>query len=107
MHSAVKAGPVLLTGPAFTAHEERRLHLIIPFDREKQDYVDYSTLRLFAAVYPEDVTLAPLIASSYWRRLADGSETEQARFFAEVATRVSSAAAAAGTRAARSSSTAV
>ncbi|MFF7730818.1 hypothetical protein [Streptomyces sp. NPDC008001] len=30
-----------------------RLDLLIPFDREKQDYVDYSTTRLSAAVYPQ------------------------------------------------------
>ncbi|MFH8411073.1 hypothetical protein ACH4FX_40840 [Streptomyces sp. NPDC018019] len=65
-----------------------RLHLLIPFDRKKQEYVDYSTSRLFAAVYPEAVTLAPLIASPYWRRLAGGSEAERARFLAEVAGRV-------------------
>ncbi|MFC7900198.1 hypothetical protein ACFUV1_08585 [Streptomyces griseoincarnatus] len=57
-------------------------------NREKQDYVGFSTSKLFAAVYPEAVALAPLIASPYWRRLASGTEAEQARFFTEVATRV-------------------
>jgi hypothetical protein len=65
-----------------------RLGILIPFDREKQDYINYSTSRLFAAVYPEAVALASLIASPYWRRLAGGSEAEQARFVAEVASRV-------------------
>ncbi|MEU3437910.1 hypothetical protein [Streptomyces sp. NPDC006863] len=65
-----------------------RLDILIPFDREKQDYFGYSASRLFAAVYPEAVALAPLIASPYWRRLAGGPEAEQARFFAEVAGRV-------------------
>lgn len=65
-----------------------RIDILIPFDREKQDYVGFSTSRLFAAVYPEAVALAALIASSYWRRLAGGTEAEQARFFAEVAGRV-------------------
>ncbi|MFC5031833.1 hypothetical protein C8250_002695 [Streptomyces sp. So13.3] len=65
-----------------------RIDVLIPFDRKKQDYVDYSTSRLFAAVYPEAVALAPLIASPFWRRLAGGTEAEQARFLAEVAGRV-------------------
>ncbi|MFE0206901.1 hypothetical protein [Streptomyces sp. NPDC058985] len=65
-----------------------RLDILIPFDREKQDYVGFSTSKLFAAVYPEAVALAPLIASPYWRRLADGTEAEQARFFEEIASRV-------------------
>ncbi|WP_199844016.1 hypothetical protein [Streptomyces albireticuli] len=65
-----------------------RLYLLIPFDREKQDYVNYSTSRLFAAIYPEAVTLSPLIASPYWHRMADGCEAQQARFLAEVATRI-------------------
>ncbi|NEA20711.1 hypothetical protein [Streptomyces halstedii] len=62
--------------------------ILIPFDREKQDYVGFSASKLFAAVYPEAVALAPLIASPYWCRLAGGTEAEQARFFAEVASRV-------------------
>lgn len=65
-----------------------RLDVLIPFDREKQDYVGFSTAKLFAVVYPEAVALAPLIASPYWRWLAGGTEAEQARFFAEVAGRV-------------------
>lgn len=65
-----------------------RLDILIPFDRKKQDYIDFSTSRLFAAVYPEAVALAPLIASAFWRRLAGGTEAEQARYFAEVARRV-------------------
>ncbi|MFJ6784762.1 hypothetical protein [Streptomyces yangpuensis] len=65
-----------------------RIDILIPFDRKKQDYVDYSTSRLFAAVYPEAVALAPLIASAYWRRLAGGTEPEQARFLTAVASRV-------------------
>ncbi|WP_326657200.1 hypothetical protein [Streptomyces sp. NBC_00385] len=65
-----------------------RLDTLIPFDPEKQDYVDFSTSRLFAAVYPEAVSLAPLIASASWRRLAGGAEAEQNRFFAEVARRI-------------------
>ncbi|MEU2855981.1 hypothetical protein [Streptomyces syringium] len=65
-----------------------RLHILIPFDREKQDYVDYSTSRLFAAVHPEAVTLAPLIASPHWRRLAGGTDVEQARFLEAIAGRV-------------------
>ncbi|WP_258527971.1 TnsA-like heteromeric transposase endonuclease subunit [Streptomyces sp. NBRC 110611] len=65
-----------------------RVHHLIPLDPEKQDYIAYSASKLFAAVYPEAVTLAPLIASPYWRRLADGTGAEQARFFAEVGKRV-------------------
>ncbi|QKW53571.1 hypothetical protein [Streptomyces buecherae] len=49
-----------------------RLDILIPFDREKQFYVGFSTSRLFAAA------LAPLIASPHWRRLAGGTEAEQA-----------------------------
>ncbi len=55
---------------------------------EAQDYVGFSTSKLYAAVYPEAIALAPLIASPYWRRLAGRTEAEQARFFAEVAGRV-------------------
>ncbi len=46
-----------------------RIELLIPFDREKQDYINYSTSRMFAAVYPEAVALAPVIASPHWRQL--------------------------------------
>ncbi|MFI1798968.1 hypothetical protein ACH427_16705 [Streptomyces sp. NPDC020379] len=67
---------------------DSRVHHLIPFDRKKQDYVGYSTSRLFAVVYPEAVALAPLIASPYWRRLAAGTDAEQARFLAEAARRV-------------------
>jgi len=65
-----------------------RIDILIPFNRQKQDYLDFSTSRLFAAVYPEAVALASLIASPYWRQLAGGSEAERARFFAEVAHRI-------------------
>ncbi|MFG2721440.1 hypothetical protein ACGFW5_24565 [Streptomyces sp. NPDC048416] len=65
-----------------------RLDILIPFDQEKQDYITYSTSRMFAAVYPEAVTLAPLVTSPSWRRLAGGTKAEQARFFREVAGRV-------------------
>ncbi|MGW6604283.1 hypothetical protein [Streptomyces sp. NPDC055036] len=65
-----------------------RVHHLIPFDPEKEDYINYRTSRLFAVVYPEAVALAPLIASPHWRGMAVGTGTEQARFFAEVAKRV-------------------
>lgn len=64
-----------------------RVHHLIPFDREKQDYVDYSTSRLFAAVYPEAVSLATLFASPHWRSMAAGSTAKKDRFYAEVARR--------------------
>ncbi|WP_439677254.1 hypothetical protein [Embleya sp. MST-111070] len=67
---------------------EDRIELLIPFSREKQDYTGYSTSRLFAAIYPEAVALAPLIASRHWRQLADGTETDQARFLTEIGKRV-------------------
>ncbi|MGW4048796.1 hypothetical protein [Streptomyces sp. NPDC004721] len=65
-----------------------RIDLLIPFDREKQEYIGYSTSRMFAAVYPEAVALAPLIASPHWRQLADGTKAEQARFFTEISNRI-------------------
>ncbi|MFE7107585.1 hypothetical protein ACFU98_08195 [Streptomyces sp. NPDC057575] len=65
-----------------------RIDLLILFDQEKQDHINYSTSRMFAAVYPEAVALAPLIASPHWRQLADGTKAEQARFFTEVSNRV-------------------
>ncbi|MFF0430590.1 hypothetical protein ACFYUJ_40310 [Streptomyces sp. NPDC004520] len=67
---------------------EDRIDLLIPFSRETRSYPSYSTSRLFAAIYPEAVAMAPLIASPHWRQLADGTEAEQARFFAEIGNRV-------------------
>ncbi|MFB7091412.1 hypothetical protein [Streptomyces sp. NPDC056296] len=60
-----------------------RIGILIPFGREKQDYVGYSTSRLLAAASPEVVALVPLSASPYWRRMAGGTEAEPAPFFAE------------------------
>ncbi|AJT62576.1 hypothetical protein T261_0887 [Streptomyces lydicus] len=67
---------------------DSRTFTLIPYDHAAKTYSAYSTSKLFAAVYPEAVALAPLIASSYWRQMASGSTTEQARFFAEVSKRV-------------------
>ncbi|AZM56282.1 hypothetical protein DMA15_29870 [Streptomyces sp. WAC 01529] len=67
---------------------DSRTYALIPYDHAAKSYSSYSTSKLFAAVYPEVIGLAPLIASPYWRQLACGTTTEQSRFFAEVGKRV-------------------
>src|SRR2546423_6333339 len=54
------------------------------------EHKTFNTSKLFAAVYPEAVDLARIIASPFWRRLAGGSPEERRRFDREVARRVPS-----------------
>jgi TniQ len=58
-----------------------RGHHLIPVGSES---TDFSTSRLFAAIYPEAVDLAQLIASPTWRGLAAGDAEQQRRFIAEI-----------------------
>lgn len=66
-------------------HWMRRAHQLIPPGTET---ITYSTSRLFAAVYPEAVSLAALIASPAWRQLASGDTKQQRTFLAEACRRV-------------------
>ncbi|MFH9426501.1 hypothetical protein [Streptomyces sp. NPDC017529] len=67
---------------------DSRTYTLIPYGHAAKSYSSYSTSKLFAAVYPEAIALAPLIASPYWRQRASGSTTEQTGFFTEVSKRV-------------------
>jgi TniQ len=49
---------------------------------------EFSASRLFAAVYPEAVDIAALIASPAWRRLAAGDAEQQQRFGTEIGLRL-------------------
>lgn len=66
-------------------HWTRRTDRLIPPGTET---TAYSASRLFAAVYPEAVSLAVLIASPAWRELANGDTRQQRRFLAEACRRV-------------------
>ena len=64
---------------------ELRVQQLIPSGTET---TTYSTSLLFAAVYPEAVSLAELIASRLWRQLAHGDTTQQHLFLTEACRRV-------------------
>lgn len=49
---------------------------------------EFSASRLFAAVYPEAVNVAALVASPAWRHLAAGDAKQQQRFVAEIGFRL-------------------
>src|SRR2546423_13884478 len=57
-------------------------HVLIPAGDEHKTF---NTSKLFAAVYPEAVDLARIIASPFWRRPAGGSPGERRRFAPAVA----------------------
>ncbi len=63
----------------------RRAHRLIPHGSEQREF---SASRLFAAVYPEAVNLAALVASTRWRRYAAGSPEDQNRFLTEIGWRL-------------------
>ena len=63
----------------------RRAEVLIPPGTET---ATFSASRLFAAVYPEAVRLAGLIASPTWRHLAAGDAGQQRQFTAEVGRRL-------------------
>ena len=59
----------------------RRTEVLIPAGAET---ATFSASRLFAAVYPEAVRLAGLIASPTWRHFAAGDVDQQRQFTTEV-----------------------
>ena len=63
----------------------RRGEVLIPAGTET---TTFSASRLFAAVYPEAVSLAGLIASPTWRHLAAGDADQQRQFTTEVGRRL-------------------
>ncbi|RXS81488.1 hypothetical protein EST92_16075 [Streptomyces sp. TM32] len=85
-HIWAESRPQQFEDPVHSWHRwDDRTHVLIPHDDVEKSY---STSKLFAAVYPEAVALAPLIASPYWRRLAGDSPPERARFYAEISKRI-------------------
>ncbi|MYS94147.1 MULTISPECIES: hypothetical protein [Streptomyces] len=77
-------------GPDHIWHTwDARTRVLIPEDDEALMYGSYSTSKLFAAVHPEAVSLAVIIASPYWRRVADArSPRERERFLQEISTHI-------------------
>lgn len=63
----------------------RRTELLIPIGAEA---ATFSASRLFAAVYPEAVSLAAVIAAPPWRRLAAGDVEQRQRFVNEIGHRL-------------------
>jgi hypothetical protein len=63
----------------------RRGHYLIPVGSET---TVFSASRLFAAIYPEAVDIAALIASPSWRSLAAGGAEQQQRFITEIGKRL-------------------
>ncbi len=63
----------------------RRAEVLVPQGTET---ATFSASRLFAAVYPEAVSLAGLIASPTWRHLAAGDANQQRQFTTEVGRRL-------------------
>lgn len=64
---------------------DHRTHHLIPAGSER---AEFSAARVFAAVYPEAILLAELIASPAWRHLAVGDLETQRRFHAEIGRRL-------------------
>jgi hypothetical protein len=62
-----------------------RAGVLIPKNAE---HAQFSASRIFAAVYPEVVEIAALIAEPGWRRLAAGTEEQQQRFVREIGARL-------------------
>lgn len=70
------------------AHQwTRRSQILIPPGSELSEF---SASRLFAAVYPEAVSLAHVIASPTWRSQAGGNTEQQQRFRTEIGRRLGS-----------------
>jgi hypothetical protein len=63
----------------------RRAEILIPPGAESSQF---SAARIFAAAYPEAVTLASLIASPAWRGLAVGDPGQQQQFTAAIRQRL-------------------
>ncbi len=68
-----------------TSRWTRRVHALIPVGLET---AEFSAARLFAALYPDAVDLAELIASPAWRSLAAGDADQQQRFVTEIGRRL-------------------
>lgn len=66
-------------------HWTRRADLLIPLGTEPKTF---TASRLFAAVYPEAVSLAVIIASPRWRQRAHGDTAQRREFLAEASRRV-------------------
>ncbi|MCO1575133.1 hypothetical protein M8C13_05090 [Crossiella sp. SN42] len=64
---------------------ERRVELLIPPGNITGAF---SASRLFAVLYPEAVSLAEVLSSLRWRRLAAGDPRDQRRFAAEIGRRL-------------------
>lgn len=71
------------------SHWTRRADLLIPPGTEPQTF---TASRLFAAVYPEAVSLAAIIASPFWRQRAHSDATGRREFLAEAARRLGGSA---------------
>lgn len=71
-----------------SCHWKLRTGRLIPRGEEG---AGFSASRIFAAVYPEAVDLAQLIAAPEWRGVASGDRAEQQRFIDEVGRRMSHA----------------
>ena len=63
----------------------QRAHTLIPAGTAR---TTFSASRLFAAVYPEAVSIAALIGSPTWRTLAAGDAEQKARFYTEIGRRL-------------------
>jgi hypothetical protein len=63
----------------------RRAEVLVP---PRTETATFSASRLFAAVYPEAVSLAGLIASPTWRHKAAGDANQQRQFTTEVGRRL-------------------
>ena len=70
---------------AATSRWTHRSHTLIPVGLETDTF---SAARIFAAIYPETVDLAQLIASPAWRSLAAGDADQQQRFVNELGRRL-------------------
>lgn len=56
---------------------DHRAELLVPAGQES---ASFSASRMFAAIYPEAVTIAALIAAPDWRKLAHGCAAQRERF---------------------------
>ncbi|MBO0881764.1 MAG: TniQ family protein [Mycobacterium sp.] len=68
-----------------TRRSARRAELLIP---PRSEHQHFSASRIFAAVYPEAVSIAVLLASPFWRHLAAGATRDQQQFLHAIATRI-------------------
>lgn len=76
--------------PDACRHWARRADLLIPPGTEPETF---TASRVFAAVYPEAVSLAAIIASPRWRQRACGDTAQRREFLVEASRRLSGSAA--------------